>query len=132
MTGTSCLGTASCILKIFYWKERRTFWFSSVILLNFLPKNQSSLDYFWEFSRNWEILQKWQLCMGDWIKALIKKIFYFCAFCLFVCISLYGVHYLFQLALYNIVRCPLLISTSVVQHCTVNVNEGNCISVEVI
>ena len=87
--------------------------------VRFLPKNQPLLDYFWELSINWERLQKWQLCMGDWIKALIKKID-FCAFCLFVCISLYGVHYLFQLALYDIVRCPLLISSgSVLSLCII-------------
>jgi len=55
MTRTSCLGT-NTYLK--YFIEKKGIFFSSVILLNFLPKNQLLLDYFWDISRDWERLQR--------------------------------------------------------------------------
>jgi len=49
MTITSCLGTAKCIIFNIIWEKRRSFWFSSVILLNALSKSfhdQPLVDYF--------------------------------------------------------------------------------------
>ena len=54
-------GLPNTLFLIFFWEERRSFWFSSVILLNALPKSlhdQPLLDYIWDISRDWERLQR--------------------------------------------------------------------------
>jgi len=74
MTRTSCLGAAKCSSFNIYLEERRSFWISSVILLNALPKSlhdQPLLDYFWDISRDWERLQATTTLHGRLMFALI-------------------------------------------------------------
>ena len=61
-----------CQMNYFYiyLRRKRSFWFSSVILLNALPKSlhdQPLLDYFWDINIDWERdCKKRQLCKADW------------------------------------------------------------------
>jgi len=70
MTRTSCLGTAKCIFKIFIWGEMCLFWFSSVILLNFLPKIKRYWTTFETLAEIERDYKERQLCMGDWSTSL--------------------------------------------------------------
>ena len=78
MTRTSCLWTAKCIFKIFIWEERKSFWFSSVILLNFLPKINRYWTTFETLAEIERDCKEWQLYMGDCAKSRVVHILKLC------------------------------------------------------